>query len=320
MKHFFIYQEAFMRKIIVGSRRSKLAMTQTNWVIDQLRKIGAPFTFELKEIVTKGDEILNVTLSKVGGKGLFVKEIEQAMLNKEIDIAVHSMKDMPAVLPDGLVIGTIPEREDPRDVLISKDNRSLRDLPAGAIVGTSSLRRKAQILSIRPDLEIKWIRGNIDTRLKKLETEEYDAIILAAAGLSRMGWKAEVVTEYLEPSDCIPAVGQGALAIECRKDDEEILQWLAKLNCPKTNRAVQAERAFLNKIGGSCQVPVGGYAVINNENDVVLNAFVASDNGKTIFKETVVGKDAVTVGEEAGERLIERGAGKLISEILKQLD
>ncbi|KIO61044.1 hydroxymethylbilane synthase [Caldifermentibacillus hisashii] len=309
-----------MRKIIVGSRRSKLAMTQTNWVIDQLKKIGAPFTFDLKEIVTKGDEILNVTLSKVGGKGLFVKEIEQAMLNKEIDIAVHSMKDMPAVLPDGLVIGTIPEREDPRDVLISKENRSLRDLPAGAIVGTSSLRRKAQILNIRPDLEIKWIRGNIDTRLKKLETEEYDAIILAAAGLSRMGWQAEVVSEYLEPSDCIPAVGQGALAIECRKDDEEILQWLAKLNCPKTNRAVQAERAFLNKIGGSCQVPVGGYAVINAEDDVVLNAFVASGNGKTIFKETVVGKDAVAVGEKAGERLMERGAGKLINEILKQLE
>ncbi|MED3644432.1 hydroxymethylbilane synthase [Caldifermentibacillus hisashii] len=309
-----------MRKIIVGSRRSKLAMTQTNWVIDQLKKIGAPFTFDLKEIVTKGDEILNVTLSKVGGKGLFVKEIEQAMLNKEIDIAVHSMKDMPAVLPDGLVIGTIPEREDPRDVLISKENRSLRDLPAGAIVGTSSLRRKAQILNIRPDLEIKWIRGNIDTRLKKLETEEYDAIILAAAGLSRMGWQAEVVSEYLEPSDCIPAVGQGALAIECRKDDEEILQWLAKLNCPKTNRAVQAERAFLNKIGGSCQVPVGGYAVINDEDDVVLNAFVASGNGKTIFKETVVGKDAVAVGEKAGERLMERGAGKLINEILKQLE
>lgn len=230
------------------------------------------------------------------------------------------MKDMPAVLPDGLVIGTIPEREDPRDVLISKENRSLRDLPAGAIVGTSSLRRKAQILNIRPDLEIKWIRGNIDTRLKKLETEEYDAIILAAAGLSRMGWKAEVVSEYLEPSDCIPAVGQGALAIECRKDDEEILQWLAKLNCPKTNRAVQAERAFLNKIGGSCQVPVGGYAVINDEDDVVLNAFVASGNGKTIFKETVVGKDAVAVGEKAGERLMERGAGKLINEILKQLE
>lgn len=230
------------------------------------------------------------------------------------------MKDMPAVLPDGLVIGTIPEREDPRDVLISKENRSLRDLPAGAIVGTSSLRRKAQILNIRPDLEIKWIRGNIDTRLKKLETEEYDAIILAAAGLSRMGWQAEVVSEYLEPSDCIPAVGQGALAIECRKDDEEILQWLAKLNCPKTNRAVQAERAFLNKIGGSCQVPVGGYAVINAEDDVVLNAFVASGNGKTIFKETVVGKDAVAVGEKAGERLMERGAGKLISEILKELE
>lgn len=309
-----------MRKIIVGSRRSKLAMTQTNWVIDQLKKIGAPFTFELKEIVTKGDEILNVTLSKVGGKGLFVKEIEQAMLNKEIDIAVHSMKDMPAVLPNGLVIGSIPEREDPRDVIISKHNHALRDLPTGAIVGTSSLRRKAQILNIRPDLEIKWIRGNIDTRLKKLEAEEYDAIILAAAGLSRMGWKAEVVTEYLKPSDCIPAVGQGALAIECRKDDEEILQWLAKLNCPKTSRAVQAERAFLNKIGGSCQVPVGGYAVINDEDDVVLNAFVASSNGKTIYKETIVGEDAEAVGIEAGKRLLERGAGKLINEILKQLD
>lgn len=306
-----------MRKIIVGSRRSKLAMTQTKWVIEQLKKLGAPFTFEIKEIVTKGDQILNVTLSKVGGKGLFVKEIEQAMLNKEIDIAVHSMKDMPAVLPDGLVIGTIPEREDPRDVLISKGNIPLSDLPAGAIVGTSSLRRKAQLLNIRPDLEIKWIRGNIDTRLSKLETNEYDAIILAAAGLSRMGWKKDIVTEYLDPVDCVPAVGQGALAIECRGDDEEVLELLSKLNSDETSRAVQAERAFLNKIGGSCQVPVGGYAVINENNEVILDAFVGSPDGKTFYKERIVGNDPIEIGNLAGERLIERGAGKLVEEILQ---
>lgn len=200
-----------MRKIIVGSRRSKLALTQTNWVIDQLRRLNPAVDFEVKEIVTKGDKILDVTLSKVGGKGLFVKEIEQAMLDKEIDMAVHSMKDMPAVLPEGLTIGCIPEREDYRDALISKGHVKLADLKPGAIVGTSSLRRGSQILAKRPDLEIKWIRGNIDTRLAKLETEEYDAIILAAAGLSRMGWTKEIVTEFIDPDICLPAVGQGAL-------------------------------------------------------------------------------------------------------------
>ena len=176
-----------MRKIIVGSRRSKLALTQTNWVIEQLKKLDDSFDFEVKEIVTKGDQIVDVTLSKVGGKGLFVKEIEQAMLDHEIDMAVHSMKDMPAVLPEGLVIGCIPEREDYRDALISKNHVKLNDLKSGAIVGTSSLRRGAQLLAMRPDLEIKWIRGNIDTRLEKLETEDYDAIILAAAGLITYG-------------------------------------------------------------------------------------------------------------------------------------
>lgn len=184
-----------MRKIIVGSRRSKLALTQTNWVIDQLKKLDPRFEFEIKEIVTKGDQVLDVTLAKVGGKGLFVKEIEQAMLNKEIDMAVHSMKDMPAVLPKGLTIGCIPVREDHRDALISRGGVKLADLTPGAIIGTSSLRRSAQLLIQRPDLEIKWIRGNVDTRLAKLETGEYDAIILAAAGLARLGWTREVVTE-----------------------------------------------------------------------------------------------------------------------------
>lgn len=215
------WEEENMRNIIVGSRRSKLAMTQTKWVIKKLEELNPDFTFEIKEIVTKGDRILDVTLSKVGGKGLFVKEIEQAMLSGEIDMAVHSMKDMPSALPEGLMVGCIPKREDPRDVLISKGRQKLADLKQGAVVGTSSLRRSAQLLQMRPDLEIKWIRGNIDTRLKKLETEDYDAIILAAAGLSRMGWKDDVVTEFLDPESCLPAVGQGALAIECRGSDEE---------------------------------------------------------------------------------------------------
>ncbi|MFS8630981.1 MAG: hydroxymethylbilane synthase, partial [Bacillales bacterium] len=233
-----------MKKIRVGSRRSKLALTQTNWVIKELKKIDPSLEFEVVEVVTKGDRILDVTLSKVGGKGLFVKEIEQKMIDKEIDMAVHSMKDMPAVLPDGLIIGCIPPREDHRDALISKNGIPLMELPPGAKVGTSSLRRSAQILAVRPDLEIKWIRGNIDTRLKKLQTEDYDAIILAAAGLSRMGWSEDIVTEYLDADICLPAVGQGALAIECREDDTELLALLKKLECKAARQAVTAERAF----------------------------------------------------------------------------
>ncbi|MDH5160297.1 hydroxymethylbilane synthase [Heyndrickxia oleronia] len=307
-----------MRKIIIGSRRSKLALTQTNWVADQLKKLGVPFEFEVKEIVTKGDRILDVTLSKVGGKGLFVKEIEQALMNKEIDMAVHSMKDMPAVLPQGLTIGCIPHREDHRDVLISKGHMTLRDLPKGAKVGTSSLRRSAQILGERPDLEIKWIRGNIDTRLAKLETDEYDAIILAAAGLSRMGWSSDVVTEYLEPEVCLPAVGQGALAIECREDDKELLDELLKLTSKETKETVTAERAFLHKMEGGCQVPIAGYATITDNAQISLTALVADPNGKIIYKETVVGEDPVIVGEKAAAILTEQGAKQLIDRVKQE--
>ncbi|MCM3455398.1 hydroxymethylbilane synthase [Heyndrickxia oleronia] len=307
-----------MRKIIIGSRRSKLALTQTNWVADQLKKLGVPFEFEVKEIVTKGDRILDVTLSKVGGKGLFVKEIEQALLNKEIDMAVHSMKDMPAVLPQGLTIGCIPHREDHRDVLISKGHMTLRDLPKGAKVGTSSLRRSAQILAERPDLEIKWIRGNIDTRLAKLETDEYDSIILAAAGLSRMGWSSDVVTEYLEPEVCLPAVGQGALAIECREDDKELLDELLKLTSKETKETVTAERAFLHKMEGGCQVPIAGYATITDNAQISLTALVADPNGKIIYKETVMGEDPVIVGEKAAAILTEQGAKQLIDRVKQE--
>jgi hydroxymethylbilane synthase len=309
-----------MRKIIVGSRRSKLALTQTNWVIEQLKKLGAPFEFEVKEIVTKGDRILDVTLSKVGGKGLFVKEIEQAMLDKEIDMAVHSMKDMPAVLPEGLVIGSIPFREDHRDVLISKGNVPFSELKTGSVIGTSSLRRSAQLLAQRPDLEMKWIRGNIDTRIGKLETEEYDAIILAAAGLKRMGWADETITEFIDPEICVPAVGQGALSIECREDDEELLQLLEKFASPETSAAVRAERAFLHKMEGGCQVPIAGYAHINEQQEIVLTALVGSPDGKTIIKEQVKGRNPEEIGEQAAEKLISEGAKDLIDKVKQELE
>ncbi|MFB6467959.1 hydroxymethylbilane synthase [Cytobacillus sp. Hz8] len=309
-----------MRKIIVGSRRSKLAITQTNWVIDQLKQIDPSFEFEVKEMVTKGDKIVDVTLSKVGGKGLFVKEIEHAMLTNEIDMAVHSMKDMPAVLPKGLVIGSIPVREDHRDALISKGNVKFADLKPGAIIGTSSLRRSAQILAARPDLNIKWIRGNIDTRLAKLENEDYDAIILAAAGLSRMGWSKETVSEFLDADMCVPAVGQGALSIECRESDQELLALLEKFTCQKTSQTVRAERAFLDKMEGGCQVPIAGFASFDKENEIILTALVASPDGKTTFKERVKGVNPEEVGITAANLLIEKGAKKLIDQVKEELD
>jgi hydroxymethylbilane synthase len=308
-----------MRKIVVGSRRSKLALTQTNWVIKQLKELGAPFEFEVKEIVTKGDVILDVTLSKVGGKGLFVKEIEQAMLDKEIDMAVHSMKDMPAVLPEGLTVGCMPKRVDYRDVLISKDHAPLSSLKQGAIIGTSSLRRSAQMLKARPDLNVKWIRGNIDTRLSKLKNEEYDAILLAAAGLQRMGWTDEVVTEYLDPEICLPAVGQGALSIECREEDMELREWLAKLSDPTTEETVNAERVFLHELEGGCQVPIAGLATQTEDGKIQLTGLVGSPDGKTILKETVVGNDYRAVGMEVANRLKEQGASEMIKKVKEEL-
>ncbi|WP_053218999.1 hydroxymethylbilane synthase [Virgibacillus senegalensis] len=308
-----------MRKIVIGSRKSNLALTQTEWVIDQLKKTGVPYEFEIKKIMTKGDKILDVTLSKVGGKGLFVKEIEQAMFDKEIDMAVHSMKDMPSQLPDGLVISSVPVREDHRDAFVSNENVSLANLPEGAIVGTSSLRRAAQVLAARPDLQIKSVRGNIETRLRKLEEEDYDAIILAAAGLIRMGWGEEIVTEFLAPELCVPAVGQGALAIECREDDQELRELLQKINDQYTAHTVSAERTFLHLLEGGCQIPIAGYAHME-EDDVVLTALVATSDGKTVLKEVVKGKDPVEVGKEAAERMKQRGAQKIVDDAKEELD
>lgn len=303
-----------MRKIIVGSRRSKLALTQTNQFIEKLKAAGAPFEFEIKEIVTKGDRILDVTLSKVGGKGLFVKEIEQALYNKEIDFAVHSMKDMPSVLPEGFVIGCVPEREDPRDAFISNDHVKLMDLPIGAVVGTSSLRRSSQLLLLRPDLDIQWIRGNIDTRLAKLRSGDFDAILLAAAGLKRMGWKEDIVTEFLEVDECLPAIGQGALGIECRGEDTELLAELAKLNDENTALAVHAERKFLRDMDGSCQVPIAGYATVS-EGEVSFTGLISSPDAEQVFKETAVSRDPIEAGRTVAEKISAQGGYDLIQKV-----
>ncbi|MGG1664166.1 hydroxymethylbilane synthase [Brevibacillus sp. NRS-1366] len=301
----------------VGTRRSRLALTQTNWVVDQLKSIAPEADFELHEIVTKGDRILDVTLSKVGGKGLFVKEIEQSLYDKETDFAVHSLKDMPAELPEGLVIGAIPKRVDPRDVLLSKDGKTLDELPQGALVGTSSLRRSAQILAHRPDIQIESLRGNIDTRMRKMEEGNFDAIILAAAGLERVQFEG-TISQFLPVEISLPAVGQGALAIECRADDEETLALLKRLDDEPTRRAVTAERSFLHKLQGGCQVPIGAYATVGEDNLVTLTGMVGSPDGKQMFKNTASGHDPLSLGIQVAEALLAEGAGEVLERVLRE--
>ncbi len=301
------------KKIIIGSRKSELAITQTKWVINQLKKLGLPYEYEIKEIVTKGDKILNVTLSKVGGKGLFVKEIEQALLDGSIDFAVHSMKDMPAEMPTGLMLAAVPEREDPRDCIISKNNLTIDALPKGARVGTSSLRRASQLLAYRSDLQIESIRGNINTRLKKLHDDHLDAIVLAAAGIKRVGWD-DKISQYLDVDVCIPAVGQGALGIQVRENDQETIDLLSKINHPPTKTVVTAERAFLHRLEGGCQVPIGAYASLDGE-DIYLVGIVASADGKQVVKAegTVKKEDAEKLGISVAEQCIANGADQILS-------
>lgn len=307
-----------MRTIVVGSRQSALALTQTNQVIGALEKLAAELhlevCFEVKKIVTKGDQILDVTLSKVGGKGLFVKEIEQALLNGEIDMAVHSMKDMPALLPEGLVNGAVPLRQDPRDCLISREGVDLDGLPHGAKVGTSSLRRSSQLLAYRPDLKLEWIRGNIDSRLRKLETEGFDAILLAAAGLKRMGWE-DRITSYLPVEICLPAVGQGALGIECRENDTELLELLGRFQDGDTARTVAAERSLLSSLNGGCQVPIGAYAVLDEDGATVhLTGLVGKPDGSLLLKESATGTDPEALGREVARLLADQGADEILEQ------
>ena len=287
-----------MRKLVVGSRRSKLALTQSQQFIYKLKKVDPDLDIEIKEIVTKGDQIVDKQLSKLGGKGLFVKEIQNELFNKEIDMAIHSLKDVPSIIPEGLTLGCIPDREVPFDAYISKNHTPLSELTEGSIVGTSSLRRGAQILSKYPHLEIKWIRGNIDTRLKKLETEDYDAIILAAAGLKRMGWSDDIVTTYLDKDVLLPAIGQGALGIECRSDDKELLELLKKVHNQDVAQCVTAERTFLSEMDGSCQVPIGGYATIDGDKQIEFTGLIMTPDGKERYVHTAKGLDHVELGQE----------------------
>jgi hydroxymethylbilane synthase len=301
--------------LAIGTRGSRLAVWQAEWVQARLREVAPAVSVTLKRIKTSGDKITDVPLAKIGGKGLFVKEIEDALLQGDIDVAVHSMKDVPTVLPESLDILCVPAREDPRDALISRDRRPLTALQPRARIGTSSLRRQAQLLHYRADFEILTLRGNLDTRLRKLKDGDFDAIVLAAAGLKRLGWAHEV-TEYLPFEISLPAIGQGALALEGRREDRFVRDLLGRLNDPATHTAVLAERALLDRLQGGCQVPIAGHARIE-DNRLRLDGLVASVDGKTVIRDTVEGPvvAARDLGFRLGDRLLERGAGGILQEI-----
>ncbi|CEP47554.1 hydroxymethylbilane synthase [Paraclostridium sordellii] len=299
-------------KIVVGSRGSNLALTQTNWVISELKKHHPNIEFEIKIIKTKGDLIQNVSLDKIGDKGLFVKEIEQQLIDKKIDIAVHSMKDMPSSLPEGLKFAGIPKREDIRDVLILKEGySSLEDLPNGAKIGSGSKRRKYQLLKHRPDLDIVPIRGNIETRMRKIEDENLCGVILAAAGLIRAGLK-DKISCYLDVDKIIPAPAQGALGIEIRHEDPEVEKILDCLTDKVSEIQVSAERGFLDGINGSCHIPIGAYCEVNGEN-INLTGLYGDEEGKKLITKTITGK-----ASEAREVGIE--LAKLISKEFKSYE
>ena len=292
--------------LVIASRGSQLALWQARWVAAQLSAAGHECRIEI--IKTTGDKITGVPLAKVGTKGLFTKEIEEALLDGRADLAVHSLKDLPTELPEGLVLAAVPEREDPRDAVVGK---KLADLPPGAKVGTSSLRRAAQLLKLRPDLQVESIRGNLDTRLRKLDEGQYDAILLAAAGLKRLGW-GDRIAEILEPEQMCPAVGQGALAIETRAGFEAV----AMLDHADTHTAVMAERGVLRALGGGCQVPIGAYATVFNGR-VRLLAIVAAPDGSRMVGAQAGGAaaEAAEIGARLAAYLLQRGARQILEAV-----
>ena len=304
-----------IKKIRIGTRGSKLALWQADFIKSEIEHLFPDFNVELKIIKTTGDRITDRPLAMIGGKGLFVKEIETALLNNDIDLAVHSMKDMPGELPIGLIIGAIPKRENPFDVLISNNNSLLADYEKGAKIGTSSLRRTSQIKHIRPDVTIESIRGNLATRIRKLKSGEYDAIVLAAAGLIRLDQKNEI-TQYLDETIMLPAVGQGALCIETRKNDGDIALIMEKLDHHDTRICVTGERAFLKQIEGSCHIPVACFGKIIN-NEVVLTAVVASIDGKKLIKEQIISPmDKVeSHGRTLADQVLEKGGKKILESL-----
>ena len=313
------------KKLIVGTRSSQLALWQADFVIGELRKRYPDLAIEKRLMTTKGDKILNAPLAKIGGKGLFTKELETAMLAGEIDIAVHSLKDMPVVVPEGLVITAVTERADAGDALVSQRYGSFGALPEGAKVGTSSLRRRAQLLHARPDLQIVDLRGNVNTRLRKLEEENFDGIILACAGLKRLGF-GERIRQVLPRSLCLPAVGQGALAIESRIDDRETRELLSFLDDGITRACTAAERGFLATVEGGCQVPVGVYAQPVDNADILqdahagkaeairVEAVIASLDGRKLFRDSVEGAadEAENLGISLANKLLDMGGREIL--------
>ena len=310
-----------IKELRIGTRGSQLALWQANWVKSQIEERYPGIRVSLVRIKTTGDKILDVPLAKVGGKGLFVKEIEEALLRGDIDMAVHSMKDVPVDLPKGLHLRAITKREDPRDAFLSRISNfkfqisNFKDLPEGAVIGTSSLRRSCQLLSIRPDLKIEQLRGNLDTRIKKLDRGNFDAIVVAAAGVRRIGWE-DRITEYLPISISLPAIGQGALGIECRINDRDINELLEPFDDPETNLCVRAERAFLRRLEGGCQVPIGGHAIIK-DGSLLLEGLVGSVDGKRLIRDRLVGKtqEAEEIGYRLAEILLSKGAEEILAEV-----
>ena len=306
------------RVVVVGSRGSKLALIQTNWVISELKRLNPGLEFQIEKISTKGDRVTNAPLSRLGGVGLFTKELEVALIKEKIDIAVHSAKDVPTELHEGLTIGATPKREDPHDVLISCNNASLEKLPDNARIGTSSLRRKAQLLAFREDYKILDLRGNLDTRLKKLEEEDLDAIVVACAGLLRMNYTSQI--SQIIPFDImLPAVGQGSLCIEIRKDDTRIQKIVSDIDDEQTRIAVKTERSLLAKLQGGCQVPIGAYAEIQGK-EVSIEAIICTLDGDHAIRDRHSGpkNQAAKIGEELARRMLENGGLKILHEVRKE--
>ncbi len=301
----------------IATRKSALALWQAEFVKAELERFHADVRVELVPMSTQGDIILDTPLAKIGGKGLFVKELEQAMLDGRADIAVHSMKDVPVEFPEGLELYTICEREDPRDAFVSNNFANLNELPQGAIVGTSSLRRQCQIKALRPDLDIRDLRGNVNTRLGKLDDGQYDAIILAAAGLIRLKMGSRIA-DYIEPEVSLPANGQGAVGIECRIDDEVTKALLAPLEHTQTRIRVNAERSMNRYLEGGCQVPIGAYALVDGE-QVHLRGLVGAVDGSEILRDEVTGhvNDAEELGIELAKKLLAQGADKILAEVYR---
>lgn len=306
------------REIVVGTRESKLAMWQANWVIENLKEANPAYHFRIVGMRTQGDNILDVALAKIGDKGLFTKELELAMLRGDIDLAVHSMKDLPTELPEGLTIGAVCRREYPGDVLIAKDGKSLDELPQGALIGTSSLRRCAQLLNYRADLKMVNLRGNINTRLRKLSEDGLDATVLAFAGVTRMGWEKQI-TQMLPFEICLPAVGQGSIGVEVCRDNEEIVRLVSRIEHTESRCAIQAERALLKKLEGGCQVPIGALGTVDGAS-LMLKGLVASLDGKQLFRSSVTGGlgEAEKLGQRLAEKLLAMGAGDILQEMRQE--